>query len=106
MRGVEQRAVAADADDKIGRSQLALERGVEGNDRTLGESYPAGFERPPRRVNGAFVLAVGMEQSLGRLVAFAGKSGRAPALRHRGLLDDDQTVVYLHRRCRSPNQPQ
>src|SRR5262245_63823089 len=77
---------------------MAFERGVEWKDRTLGESYLAGSERPPRGVHGALVFAVGVEQAFGSLIAFAGESGRARVLRHRGLLDDDQAVVDLHRR--------
>src|SRR5262245_15701891 len=98
MRSAKQCAVAADADDEIGSGQLSLERGADRDERAFGENYLAGFERASHRFYRALLRAVGVEQTFGRLVAFAGESGRAPSLRHRRLLDDDQTVVYLHKK--------
>src|SRR5262245_29392004 len=98
MRRAEQRAITANADDEIGHGKLAPERGVELGERTFGKSDLSGFQRPANRVHRPFLLGVGLEQAYGRLVAFAGETGRAPALRHRGLLDDHQTVVDQHRR--------
>src|SRR5262245_1276060 len=106
MRSDEQRAIAANADDEIGLGELAFERGAEPGERTLLKSDLSGFQRPAHRVDRAFLLGVGTEQTFGSLIAFAGEAGRAPSLRHRGLLDDDQTVTDLHRRYRSLNQSQ
>jgi len=52
------------------------------------------------------VLGVGVEQPLGRLVAFASEAGGAPALRHRGLLDSVSKAFATSGRLRRGSEDQ